>query len=286
MQEFQTIDVDDDGRIQIKRIRAISAVFPNVPEEIDIKLALEKIEAKIKEEATKAKVKVDQNAFNNARGEWFEMLLAAKFFNLARESKRFCVFTIPNVLSVNYIDFFSEDVRSRIGELEKHLLAQGIELKMSNPDFLCVDLSKINRIISEEIINHPPITKFDTETAEFLENLHKLFIGECPFGAIAFAVSAKTSVRPDRRYQFVHEGNVIKAITAHLQTRYWDTNTSIGYFALTNKKPTKPDYEVMKTAAISSITNVFAKSVKAVDEIFWIQNMGDVEDFFKKTTSS
>ena len=176
--------------------------------------------------------------------------------------------------------------RRAIEGAETNLRKQDIELQMSNPDFLCVDLSKVEPDVSKEALSHERLKLFDEDSAQFLNDLHKIFIGKCSFDAIKFAISAKTSVRPDRRYQFVHEGNIIKAFTAHLQTRFWRNDFEIKYFAIMNEGPTNADREVLKTAALSSITNVFSSSVRAVDGIFWIQKLSDIDAFIKKALVS
>ncbi|TAK03972.1 hypothetical protein EPO34_02320 [Patescibacteria group bacterium] len=280
----RTLEQTSGNSWKIKRVKAISAVFPEIPEDCDIEEALAKIEAFVRKEASEIGVAINSNAFNNARGEWFEMLLAARFYNLSKKSGKFCLFTIPNVSAVEFTEFFDEDVRSRIRELKDHLSLQGIELQMSNPDFVCLDLRKIDRESAAAAFSQPAIKTFDETTAEFLDRLYQKFVGRCPFDGMKFVVSAKTSVRPDRRYQFVHEGNIIKALTAHLQTRYWKIDFSTKYYALTNTEPTGPDQAVLKTAAISSITNVFAESVRAVDGISCIRKLSDIDDFFDRST--
>lgn len=284
MAHTSTIEISSNGKCQVKRIPAISTAFQAVPVEGRIDEALKKIEAVVRHEANSFNCKIDQSAFNNARGEWFEMFLSARFFNLSKASGKFCIFTIPNVSGLRFTDLFSEEVRERLGELETHLSKQGIALKMSNPDFVCVDLSTMDKSVVDVALSRSVIDKYDSDSVTFLDNLHRSFIGKCNFDSLSFVVSSKTSVRADRRYQFVHEGNIIKALTAHLQTRFWRTDTDIKYYALTNEEPSKADLEVLKTAAISSITNVFAKSVRAVDEVYCIQNFEEIDDFVKAVT--
>lgn len=281
MAGIQTIEKDEEGKYKIKQVKSISAVYPIIPENADIQECLTLIETRVKKDAETVKAKIDQNAFNNVRGEWFELFLNARFYNFSKENLQYCIFSIPPVSSAPFIDFFDQEVRQRLDELEANLQRQDIELKMSNPDFLCVDLSKVDKETTRAALAHEKIYSFDEKNAEFLNGLHRIFLGKCSFDAIKFAISAKTSVRPDRRYQFVHEGNIIKALTAHLQTRFWRTDAEIKYYALTNEQPKKMDIEVLKTAAISSITNVFAKSVRAVDEIFWIKELKDIDLFLK-----
>jgi hypothetical protein len=282
MPNLQTIELDGKGKCKIKQVKSIATAFPILPEEIEIQDALRFIESVVQKEADSANCSIHQGAFNNVRGEWFELFLNSRFYNLSKKSKRFCIFSIPNVNSTPFVRFFNVEVGERLRELESSLQKQGIELQMSNPDFLCVDLAKIDPSVATAVLKHPAITSLDESSADFLNNLYKAFIGNCSFDSIKFAVSAKTSVRPDRRYQFVHEGNIIKAFTAHLQTRFWRNDFEIKYFAIMNEKPTDADQEVLKTAAISSITNVFANSIRAVDGIFWIKKLSDIDKFVKQ----
>lgn len=287
MPQPRILEIDAVGKCKIKRIKAISLAIPTIPSTLIISDALYKIENLVDDEAGRLGCqKIDQNAFNNARGEWFELIINSRFYNLSKQSEKFCIFSIPNVTSVNFIDFFNEDIRNRLKELESHLITQDIELKMSNPDFLCVNLARFTPNDITNIFSHNPITQFNEANIDFLDNLYRQFISKCGAEDILFAISAKTSVRPDRRYQFVHEGNIIKALAAHLQTRLWKTNFNIAYYALTNKKPTNPDKKVLRTAAVSSITNVFSKSVRAVDDIFQIERLRDINAFVRHATSS
>ncbi len=281
----QTIEIDANGKCKIKQVKSIAATFPLIPDEVSIKDALSLIETRVRKEADIAGCTIQQGAFNNVRGEWFELFLNTRFYNLSKKNGHYCIFSIPNVNSTPFVEFFNIEVGERLRELESNLQKQDIELQMSNPDFLCVDLSKIDSAVALEALGHARIATFDETTAKFLNELHKIFIGKCSFDSIKFAISAKTSVRPDRRYQFIHEGNIIKAFTAHLQTRFWRNDFEIKYFALMNEEPTKADKEVLKTAAISSITNVFASSIRAVDGIFWIKKLSDIDTFVKKALS-
>lgn len=280
-----TIEMHPGGTCAVKVAEAFCLAFPSIPGASRLDDALIAIQRVVEAEARTFGCTINSNAFNNARGAWFEMLLYTHFYNLSIQSQRYFIFRIPNVNQFAFTHFFNDEVRERLGELEQHLRNQMITLKMSNPDFLCVDLNTVSPTVKSEILSLQSVSNFDVQKLADIENVYLKFAGACNFDSIRFAISVKTSTRPDRRYQFIHEGNIIKALTAHLQTRFWRTDFGIKFYALTNNEPTVADREVLKTAAISSITNVFASSVRAVDEVYWIQTSSDLDNFFNTATT-
>ncbi len=148
-----------------------------IPDEVEIKPALSLIEARVQKEADSAGCTIHQGAFNNVRGEWFELFLNSRFYNLSKKNGRYCIFSIPNVNSTPFVEFFNTEVVERLKELETNLRKQDIELQMSNPDFLCVDLSKVEPDVSKEALSHERLKLFDEDSAQFLNDLHKIFIG-------------------------------------------------------------------------------------------------------------
>ena len=93
-------------------------------------------------------------------------------------------------------------------------------------------------------------------------------------------LATKTSLRPDRRLQIVHEGNLTKAVYVHIQTRLWEQNPKgIRYFGASMKLNDK-DKEALRTVATHSITTVSSMPDRSVDELFQIQNTEDLKSAF------
>ena len=106
------------------------------------------------------------------------------------------------------------------------------------------------------------------DTIEFIDNLFRKFVKTCDFEDIIGYMATKTSLRPDRRLQIVHEGSLTKAMYVHLQTRLWiDKPRSIKYFGASLRLNDK-DKRALKTVATHSITTILSEPDRAVDECF------------------
>lgn len=94
---------------------------------------------------------------------------------------------------------------------------------------------------------------------------------------IAGYLSVKASLRPDRRLQLAHEGSLMKALYTHLQTRTWTINPrGIRYFAA-SKKISEADIKGLKTVATHSIIDVKSSPQSAVDELFQINTVNELD---------
>ena len=151
----------------------------------------------------------------------------------------------------------------------------GISLITSNPDFVILDMSNI------KIEGHyTAIKKLDNSSIEFIDTFYKKLIGKCDFKSVIGYLATKTSLRPDRRLQIVHEGNLTKAVYVHIQTRLWEQNPKgIRYFGASMKLNDK-DKEALRTVATHSITTVSSMPDRSVDELFQIQNTEDLKSAF------
>jgi hypothetical protein len=128
-----------------------------------------------------------------------------------------------------------------------------------------------------ELASLPEISLIDIEVITQLENFYRHLTGLCNLDDIMGYLSVKSSLRPDRRLQISHEGSLMKAIYVHLQTRDWiiEPNGLKYYAASTSIGPA--DYKALKTVATHSITNVQSKPVAAVDQVFQIDSIEEVE---------
>lgn len=157
------------------------------------------------------------------------------------------------------------------------LEAHDARLDMSNPDLIGVRMKR------SEIPPHfrKRINCLGVNEAHMLFDAYKYLIGRCSYDGILFGVSVKTSLRGDRRYQIVHEGNIVKAFIAHLQTRFWDTSFKTKFYGAVTENVSENDHKIFRTAATHSIVNVFSPSVRAVDKVYHIPTTNDVDDMIE-----
>ncbi|MCJ8320953.1 MAG: Cfr10I/Bse634I family restriction endonuclease [Colwellia sp.] len=209
--------------------------------------------------------RVTAGAISNCRGAWFEWMVAIDIYNhWCTEKHHLLMLPLPNIMRFDCATLYQDNVSKYIFDLRKKLKASlDIELITSNPDFVIFDTNFLN-----EQVERKPITNVDEDVIEFIDNLFRRFVGICSFTDIIGYMATKTSLRPDRRLQIVHEGSLTKAMYVHLQTRLWiDKPRTIKYFGASLKLNDK-DRRALKTVATHSITTVLSEPERAVDECF------------------
>ncbi|MDX2370949.1 MAG: Cfr10I/Bse634I family restriction endonuclease [Colwellia sp.] len=209
--------------------------------------------------------KVTSGAISNCRGSWFEWMIAIDVYNYWCQSySDFLMLPLPNISRFDCATLYKPDVSTYIFDLRLKLKdSLDIELITSNPDFVIFDTTNLNNVIERN-----PIDIVTEDTIEFIDNLYRNFIEQCGFEDIIGYMATKTSLRPDRRLQIVHEGSLTKALYVHLQTRLWiDKPRSIKYFGASLKLNNK-DKRALKTVATHSITTVLSEPDRAVDECY------------------
>jgi hypothetical protein len=209
--------------------------------------------------------KVTSGAISNCRGSWFEWMIAIDVYNYwCQSDSDFLMLPLPNISRFDCATLYKPDVSTYIFDLRLKLKdSLDIELITSNPDFVIFDTTNLNNVIERN-----PIEIVTEDTIEFIDNLYRNFIEQCGFEDIIGYMATKTSLRPDRRLQIVHEGSLTKALYVHLQTRLWiDKPRSIKYFGASLKLNEK-DKRALKTVATHSITTVLSEPDRAVDECY------------------
>jgi len=209
--------------------------------------------------------RVTAGAISNCRGAWFEWMVAIDIYNhWCTEKHNLLMLPLPNIMRFDCATLYQDNVSKYIFDLRKKLKASlDIELITSNPDFVIFDTTMLT-----EQVERNPIKVVDEEAIEFIDNLFRRFVGACSFNDIIGYMATKTSLRPDRRLQIVHEGSLTKAMYVHLQTRLWvDKPRTIKYFGASLKLNDK-DRRALKTVATHSITTVLSEPERAVDECF------------------
>lgn len=270
-----------DPKGGVKKEAAIGARFSKEFPAGNIEDLLKSIEANVVGFAKKKGLKIpSQGAFNNARGDWLELILAAYFWNAVIDRKTdMLILRLPNVAKMEFIELFDKEAQERIRSgLMRTLEEHDARLDMSNPDLIGVRVkrSELPREFRKRI------DCLGVDEAHMLFEAYKYLIGRCSYDSISFGVSVKTSLRGDRRYQIVHEGSIVKAFIAHLQTRYWDTSFETKFYGAVTENVSENDHEIFRTAATHSIVNVFSPSVRAVDKVYHIPTTDDVNDMIEK----
>lgn len=216
---------------------------------------------------------VKSGALSNCRGDWFEWLIALSAHNYCLKNyptKR--ILLLPNVsrfdvgkLYVKSLYGYIQDLKTKVAD------SSGVNLITSNPDFVIVDVKDLYLPAQYEIAN------INVDVIGSLEANYQALTGLCELNNLVGYLSVKTSLRPDRRLQLSHEGSLMKAIYVHLQTRDWIiAPQGLKYYAASTSI-SNADRDGLKTVATHSITNVQSKPIAAVDEVFQIDSVAQVE---------
>jgi hypothetical protein len=209
----------------------------------------------------------------NVRGEWLEYILGVIFWNTVAES-RFrdtAIVRLPNAAQLRFHDLYEPQARGYLVELFDSLREHDIQLIMSNPDFICV--SGLPDALVEKL--RTPLTMGEASVA-ILQMAYENIRGHCHAGSIPFAVTVKSSVRPDRRYQIVHEANVVKALVLHLASRFWRRDLYIAFYAMVASRVSSSDREVFRNPATHTLVHVSWTPEPLVDKVFEIDSAEEV----------
>ena len=218
-----------------------------------------------------------QNAFNNIRGAWTKHIFSFICWNMFCSNPivgNSCFVPLPSISVLKFTDLFDTDASEALKSgLLRRLSQQGVELTMSNPDFICV-----SDITPEDMTEFKiPIKNLSIETQIKLSNAYTAIKTCCSYSSLKFGIALKTSLRSDRRYQIAYEGSILKALMAHLQVRYWDTDFQTYYYAVVANKVSDDDRAVLSAPATHSIVDVHTPPVKAIDDIFEVKNTDDLK---------
>jgi hypothetical protein len=189
--------------------------------------------------------KITREALSNVHGDWYEWLLAITAWNYfcSNESSNLAIL-LPNILQLDVATLYEDRLNDLITDLKRKVAdVSEVQLITSNPDFVIIDGSLARMLLNQR----RTIDAITPESLSFLELLYKQFIQQCSFDQILGYISVKTSLRPDRRLQISHEGSLMKALYAHLQTREWITAPKgLKYYAVATSIKV-PDRNALKT---------------------------------------
>lgn len=221
---------------------------------------------------------ITREALANSHGDWYEWLLAITALNIyISNGTRYVALLIPNVSTFNVGKIYKEDIQEIILDLKTKVKdSAGVEFVTSNPDFIIINMEGLD----VDLGFTKPITVINEDLISKIENLYKLFVDKCSLDDIVGYLSIKTSLRPDRRLQIAHEGSLMKAIYAHIQTRQWNLNPKgIKYYAVSTKIGTA-DKNALKTVATHSIITVNTLPQAAVDEVYEVNSLDKAKKVF------
>lgn len=259
------------------------------------------------------------SALNNCNGKWTEQGYAVYVWNtLAKKNREsrlsanggtyfvYVYIKLPNRISADkdWTQLFVNEITST---LSSYPVAQSnripvtssnhgrrFELISSNPDSVIL---KFNNLAMDEMWNSTGITLFDpyrditaidVQTTNTMDSLFEKFKGTVlPSKNLQCFLSVKRSTRPDRRYQWVHEGDHIKTILQWIQVissnpltildpdlTYGDLNGK--FFAVSLSGISEADIEAMNTGLAGSIVSPMLQPQWAVDKLFECKKFGDI----------
>ena len=182
-----------------------------------------------------------------------EWVLGVTFWNAVARvpEQNAAIVKLPNANQMKFHELYEPTARGYLEDLINSLESHNIQLTMSNPDFVCV------ANLPEDVMSHfrEPLVMGGT-SADTIDQAYQNLIGQCDASSILFALTVKTSVRPDRRYQIVHEANVVKTLVAHLAGRSWDRDLYTAFYAMIGNKVSESDREVLRNPATYSLVQV------------------------------
>lgn len=180
-------------------------------------------------------------------------------------------------------------------------IGRAFELISSNPDSVILKFGNLEANAlwdTTEITDFDPYTNISYIKADVVGSMDSLFDkfkGKVlPSANLQCFLSVKRSLRPDRRYQWIHEGDHVKAILQWIAISskmhpvapldaalsYDDLNGK--FFAVSLSKVSKDDHNAMDTGLAGSIVSPSLAPVWAVDKLFECLSFDKIEEQIKQ----
>lgn len=215
--------------------------------------------------ASKEGVSLSTNATANTRGRWYEWLIALGFrawkkttgssINLVKLPNRSAIHAYDNLLQPIYAE--------KVASLRDRLTRSNMSLVTSNPDFLVVaDITKEDNTASPS--TSAPIS---ASMIEEIDAEYQRYIGRCRPDQIIGYLAAKTSTRPDRRLQMVHEASIYKAVARYAAFSQDLQEHKLCFWAFA-KTLNSSDVNALQSVAVHTLG--YDKPEKAIDQIFQV----------------
>ena len=241
--------------------------------------------------------KLNRDARTSANGAAYDVYIYVKLPNRNSDENDWTQLLPNNITSV--LSSYPARQSSRITDITNSNFGRRFELISSNPDsvILKFDNTNASSIWRTNNINgidlYTDITKLDINTATNLDSLFDAFKGNVlPSKNLQCFLSIKRSTRPDRRYQWVHEGDHVKTILQWIQVysstatppldslQYKDLNGK--FFAVSLSKISDADKDALNTGLVGSIVSPMLEPVWAVDKLIECRSFTDVATKIKE----
>ena len=193
-------------------------------------------------------------SLNNCRGQWFELIFYKFFWEVIKKRGGEDIDFLRMPSATNNMKITNLFLPEQNDEVRK------IRPATSNPDYLV--LANLDNLLT------------DLKHRTWYENFQNVdFFGKVDLTKISAFLSIKTTSRPDRKYQLLHEANMVKAICS---VSY---NHNIKFVAvdLESKKANKEAFQ--SSSILSMVENKHQRSGlnKTIDNSITVNKISDVE---------
>lgn len=247
------------------------------------------------------------NAYNNCHGRWSEALFAILAWNTLAEinakrtdGTRFIFVQLPDrkekeqewtslLLNDDCKTALNEFVLDNSHPIVNKSAHNRLLLIASNPDavILKYDAAEIQSLNLPLSVT-TPFSTFDKDDLSHLDNMYAAFSGKVlPSKNLVALLSLKSSLRGDRRYQFVREGDNAKSILMYLFTRKADKGLSTAFFSnrfycFSFEETNQQDLDVMDSAMSAYVSSPIMDPIWAVDKLYECTEFSIVQKAIKE----
>ena len=219
---------------------------------------------------------VKTGALNNVSGAWYQYLISIGIweFNLNNPgNKELNINVLPNQSSLSIEEFYIPEIRDVILQLRLRAKRNGATLSTSNPDYIFLK-SELKTKKENPILNG-----VNSDSLFLIKSFYSNYLGKCSSKQIIAFIGAKTSMRPDRRYQWAHESSLHKALSSYIEKRvYILRDNKLKYFGV-SMHFTQADRQGLATVPTHTIADVNSEPEKAIDDLFIINSGQDLNSF-------
>lgn len=215
-------------------------------------------------------------ALANAKGTWYAWLLAIYAEEeISLLGGNLTMLKLPSVTSYLCTKLYAMQLQDLLEDFKAKLVAVGgANLVTSNPDFAVLRKSPLQRIYNlTDQLTESHLDLYDTQ--------YRGLDSSCQLDELTAFIGVKTSLRPDRRIQLLHEGSLMKAIYTHLKTRNWDIFAKgLHYYGL-SLELSRADIEGLCSVATHSIASASLRPERAVDAVCAVASRIQLNCFIK-----
>ncbi|TGY93603.1 hypothetical protein E5329_17745 [Petralouisia muris] len=234
------------------------------------------------------------NSFNNCNGRWAEYVFGAYVWNYLADKNatnkqnndpiRFVYVKLPtndskmdawiSLLKKEQYDTLIEFERDDTDKQVKAAGHKAFRLCSSNPDSVILKFEE-NDYIQYGLDSMKTIDNLSGANIKMMDSVFSKLAGKVTIEEnLKCFLSIKNSIRPDRRYQFVHEGDDVKAIIMLLCTRLQLNVGNISdfcqkrFYAFSLNGFNGADENCMETATTACISSPVMGLIWCVDKLF------------------